>query len=276
MPPGPSTVQSPQGLQNGDPGAGEHQEPDASGSNTDEVMVDWGGAKRKMSLKQLAELARTHESAQRKEAVAEEMLQKHAAATAFVRSLDAMDPADQEAFKVVLANPRLARKLVSSPAQQPVDDDPFGEQEPTTRQQQPGNAESQRLELLERGMKALLEEAHARRGQEQQATLGQQVDKSMNSFEVFGENDSGKKFARQSIMQALAANPKAKVDDIVSQHAVQLHELLQAERQRSTAPSLGGGELRTQRQFQLPNLERDFTMKDLESGRIGKMLLGRR
>jgi hypothetical protein len=234
-----------------------------------------------MSLRELTEKARATDQATAKAQAVEEMFKKNTAADAFVKMIDAMPEEDQKAFAEVLRNPSIARKLVNgspSPSQRPAaettDFDEFTREEAPKAQPQPQNEE---FRTLQRGMKVLLEAHQARMQQEQHQTMAQQVEASMNGFPVFSETPSGSKYARQAIMQTIAQNPGAKVDDVVASHAAQLHGLLQEQRQ--AAMPARNGEMRTSRQYQLPNLEREPTWKDLGSSgglsAIGRALLER-
>lgn len=234
-----------------------------------------------MSLKELADKARAHDQAVTKAATVEEMLKKQSAAAAFVQAIEGMPEEDQAAFAQVLRNPALARQLVNgrspAPKAQPEEadlDEFVNGQDSQPQRQVPDNEE---LRTLQRGVKVALEYIQGQKQQAQQQTLAQQVEASMNGFPVFGESSPGAKYARAAIMQSLAQNPGVKVDDVVAHHAVQLHGILQDQRQATVAP-VRNSEPRA-RQFQLPVLDREPTYKDLGSSgglsAIGRALLGR-
>lgn len=249
-----------------------------SGQGTsDEVEVDYGGARRRVSLKELAKKAQEHDSALQKAALAEEMFAKNATAAAFIKAVDAMDPEDQRAFAEVVKNPKLARSLLGKANGQPqapqeASDDDIDEIVNGSPRSN-GHAPPDRIATLERAVHALLQDRQSRIQGEEKATMAQRVEQTMGSFPVFGESEAGAKFARQAILTKLAANPSLPMDDVVAEHATQLHSLLQE--QRSAAMPSGGVGRSPRPIRELPNLEGDFTAADLMSGRIGKSLLGR-
>lgn len=241
----------------------------AADSN-DTIEVDWRGAKKRVSQAELVRRAMAQEEAEAKARVLEEHLQKNAAAKGFMDQLDQMAPEDREAFAKVLANPKLAKSLVT-PTQPAGDSESDDDIDATLsgRQAAAPRQDDDKIAVLERGMKVLLEREARREQETRQQTMARQLDEAMKAYPVFEENPSATKFARGAIAAKLAANPRISVDDIVAEHAAQVHEILQGERRAYVS---NGNAAPRNRIPQLQDESKPPTGDDLRSGRLGKDL----
>jgi len=236
------------------------------------IEVEHQGARKRVPVKEILSKAKKAEELEARTKVMEELLEKHSAASPFVKAIDAMSPEDQEAFAKVLANPSLARQLVGKQPQR--DQEVEAEEEvieglsaftqPKRQAAPPPPVD----DAVRQTLGILLEDYRQRQTQQQTQTLEQQIEQTMDAYPGLKDLEpEGRKFAKQSISNALARNPKAPMDDVVAQHAAQFERMLGA---RSAAANVPGAQPRT---FQPQDPGKPFTADDLLGGRIGKDLL---
>lgn len=243
----------------------------SSSSAEDTIEVEFKGARKRVPVKDLVSQAMKAEELEMKHKVLEEVVQKNAAAAAFVKVIDGMAPEDQEAFKAVLANPRLARQLTQQrPPQRDqeteVEDEIIenlnGIAQPKQRAAQPPQDD-----VVRQTLSVLLEDYRQRRAAQETQTLEQKIESAMNPYQGFQALEpEGRRFAREAISNAVARNPNAKLDDVVAQHAANYERMLMGRR----APEAVGAPPRT---FQPSDPGKQFTGEDLANGDIGRRLL---
>ena len=254
--------------------AGDEARGSSPSTEDNTIEVEHQGARKRIPVKELLTKAKKAEELEARTKVMEELLEKHSAASPFVKAIDSMSPEDQEAFAKVLANPSLARQLVGK---QPPPRNPEGEAEEevieglSTFGQQRQPVAQQQLpvdDAVRKTLSILLDDYRTRQAQQQEQTLEEKIDASMNAYPGLRDLEpEGRKFAKQSIGNALARNPKAPMDDVVAQHAAHFERMLAG---RSAAANVPGAQPRT---FQPQDPGKPFTADDLLGGRIGKDLL---
>lgn len=261
---GGDTGQDPKGGNAGDEAPGSSR-----GTEDATIEVEFKGARKRVPVSDLLAKATKADELETQNKALAAMLEKNAAAAAFVKSVESMDPEDREAFSAVLANPKLARQLRQQPAprQQSNEEDEIIEglndyQKPRQRPTEPPADDAVRQTL---GI--LLEDYRQRRAQQETMTLEQKIDGAMNQYPGFQNLETeGKRFAREAIVNALARNPKANLDDVVAQNAAHYERMLA----RRSDPDVGGAQPRT---FQPQDPGKPFTADDLLNGKLGKALL---
>lgn len=259
------TGQDPKGGNAGDEAPGSSR-----GTEDATIEVEFKGARKRVPVSDLLAKATKADELETQNKALAAMLEKNAAAAAFVKSVESMDPEDREAFSAVLANPKLARQLRQQPPPQRQQSD--GEDEiieglndyQKPRQQHP---EPPGDDAVRQTLGILLEDYRQRRAQQETTTLEQKIDGAMNQYPGFQELEpEGKRFAREAIANALARNPKANLDDVVAQNAAHYERMLSGRGR----PAVEGAQPRT---FQPQDPGKQFTADDLMNGKLGKTLL---
>lgn len=233
----------------------------------DEIEVPWDqGVTRKVKLSDLVAKAKAAEEAQNRAKTLETAFKKNAAAEALAEALDKIPEEDREAVQQILLKPELARRALNGHAK-PKPRDEVDE----TLDDEPDDApEDARLAAVERSLQSVMNYLTGEQQARQQQSIGQQIEATMQTFPVFSENEEMAQFARRAIATQIAANPQAKIDDIVAETATMAHKILQQERRgQLPAPAVA----RSLNQIRNTNPDKPPSADDLLSGRLGKSLL---
>lgn len=187
------------------------------------ILVDDGGVQRHVDIGEVLKKAKTAEAAlQEAESVkkaAQASMVRDAALRQLGERVDAMTPAQRQAFQRLLAGQEAAQSAPPS-----TDDDPFGVPQPPLPK-----AVQERMEALERLAMRSAEMLTSIGQERQQQTLAQRVEQAMTDLPVFGQIEQQlRDDTREAIMNDLAkAGSSADLEQIVlarAQKAQRTHQ----------------------------------------------------
>lgn len=249
----------------------EQPSPDAKPENTQapsyltgKQKVKWGDAEREVDIDELVKAAQEREETLQAKKVVESMLEKNVGAKKVIEFIESLPDERQQRFLEFMQNP----DLLDAQTQATTDDDDFDlSLDGPSQSKKQGKPDRRDAELAELRSKVdtLVGYLHQQAQAEGQRTMASKVDETMASFSVFKENDAAKDFARNFIMNALAANPQADLESVVADAANRTQNLVSKSRQGVVRDVVPPGARNGMSVF---SPSRAPTAADLESGRL--------
>lgn len=193
-----------------------------AGSTDQQIEVDVGGAKRLVPMSELRAAYVGRQEAEASKRTGEEALARAAqlrGVAELQQRIDALPAAKRAQLMQVLEG-----AVEEQPAEPGDFDEVFGNDDRAAPARKP-DAVQAKLDMLERAVSALAGMANQDLAQKRQASLSQQVDQLLTHYPVFRANAAATSFARDSIMQQVAAAPKGTdIESIVQQAAARLEQ----------------------------------------------------
>lgn len=232
----------------------------ANGGNdqvvTGEVLVDYNGAQRRVSISDLVEAHSKRSELDQAQKSIQKQLQELGTATALQNLVSSWD--DEKRRRLEEAMHQIDQGSYGQDDDDDIIRDVRDIRRPTerTRQQDPEISE------LKSAVQSLLQERHTQ-------SLAKRIGDEMESYPVFQESESAKKFGYEAIVNAFQANPRGDLGELVANIASKTHKLFSEARERALPRPADGSSFPN-----IPTPTKKFSGDDLNSGELLNHLLG--